>query len=69
MSGDGWVSCDVEMPDADLMVMTYSPESCEPVWPASFDGVEWVNDYGGPVGPRVTHWRQFPDPPGEVRHG
>jgi hypothetical protein len=51
------------MPDACMMLLTYSPESCEPVWPAAFDGVSWVDDYGLPLAPPVTHWMMFPDPP------
>lgn len=69
MSGDGWVPCDVEMPDVDLMVMAYAPESDEPVWPAAFNGECWVDERGFPVAPPITHWMQFPDPPEEECHG
>jgi len=63
MSENKGIACAEEMPDACLMVLTYSPESCEPVWPASFDGETWVDDYGMPLAPPVTHWMNFPDPP------
>lgn len=58
-----WIACSDEMPDVDMMVLTFAPDSSEPVWPASFDGESWVDDYGMLLAPPVTHWMMFPDPP------
>lgn len=62
---NGWIPCFNELPDGGLAVMTYSPESCEPVWPAFRENDGWMGIDGFPLQMEVTHWMNFPEPPQE----
>lgn len=59
-----WIECKKQIPDSDMTVMTYEPESCEPIWPGYHDGDQWMDINGTPLC-KVTHWMAFPDPPVE----
>jgi len=60
-----WIPCSKSLPDSETTVMTFAPESCEPVWPAYHDGEKWTDLMGAPiVDAPITHWMDFPDPPG-----
>ena len=55
-------SCLTEKPDTDTTVMTFEPDSVEPIWPGYWDGEDWLDIITNtPIQP--THWMQFPDPP------
>lgn len=59
-----WVPCYETLPDTDATVMTYSPDSNEPVWPAYHDGEQWMDLMGAPIDDaQITHWMMFPEPP------
>ena len=58
-----WKACKEELPDVDTTVMTYSPDSCDPVYPGFYDGEGWQCLDGMPMQMEVTHWMSFPDPP------
>lgn len=59
-----WVPASEALPDSDITVMTYAPESNEPIWPAYHDGEQWFDLMGAPIdNERITHWMEFPDPP------
>jgi hypothetical protein len=58
-----WIPCAEELPDSDQSVMTYAPDSSEPVWPGYHDGERWMDLNGIPMQLPVTHWRDFPEPP------
>lgn len=59
-----WISCNEQMHDDDTTVMTYAPESNEPVWPACHDGEQWMDLMGAPItDATITHWMSFPEPP------
>jgi len=58
-----WVQADI-LPDSETTVMTYSPDSNEPIWPAYHDGEQWVDLMGAPIDDaNITHWMNFPEPP------
>jgi hypothetical protein len=59
-----WQSVSDGLPDTDTTVMTFSPESNEPIWPAYHDGEQWVDLMGAPIDDaQITHWMDFPEPP------
>ena len=59
-----WIPCAEQLPDSDTTVMTFAPDSNEPVWPAYHDGDQWVDMMGGPItDAAITHWMEFPEPP------
>ena len=58
-----WISVEESLPDADISVMTYAPDSSDPVWPGFHDGEAWYSICGLPIIMHVTHWRDFPEPP------
>jgi hypothetical protein len=61
-----WTKCSDQLPDSETTVMTYAPESNEPIWPAYHDGEQWVDMNGLPLDDAtITHWMEFPDPPEE----
>lgn len=64
MSGGEWIPCSRQLPDSDESVMTFAPDSCEPVWPGYHDGDRWKDIIGGSMKDgTVTHWMPFPEPP------
>jgi hypothetical protein len=59
-----WVECTDHLPDSETTVMTYAPDSNEPIWPAYHDGERWMDMNGHAVDDAtVTHWMEFPEPP------
>lgn len=61
-----WILCTDALPDTDTTVMTFTPESSEPIWPAYHDGDRWIDVGGCPIDDAViTHWMDFPEPPGQ----
>lgn len=58
-----WIECSGQMPDSETTVMTYAPESCEPIWPAYHDGEKWLDLNNCEFDGEVTHWMPFPEPP------
>lgn len=59
-----WIPCSEALPDSDMTVMAFSPDSQEPIWPAYHDGDEWVDIMGAPITDApITHWMNFPEPP------
>ena len=56
-----WTEVTDSLPDSDMTVMTYEPDSCEPIWPGWHDGEQWHDINGGQIKP--THWMAFPEPP------
>ena len=59
-----WIPCEEGLPDSDTNVMTFSPDSNEPVWPGYHDGEIWWDITGLALPARgVTHWMPFPEPP------
>lgn len=62
MNGNEWIPVTQGLPDSEITVMTFEPDSVEPIWPGYHDGTEWQDIYGaGRL--NVTHWMPFPDPP------
>ena len=60
-----WIKCCDQLPDSDTTVMTFEPDSCEPIWPGYHDGEKWQDiSGGGDINP--THWMAFPEPPEPV---
>ena len=62
MSGT-WIACADEMPDDCTSVMTFSPDSSEPVWPGFHDEQRWIGLDSWPMNCLITHWQHFPEPP------
>jgi hypothetical protein len=63
-----WIKCSDELPDSEITVMTFSPDSNEPIWPAYLGGDGehdvWMDLMGQPVDDAaITHWMHFPEPP------
>ena len=59
-----WIPVATSLPDDDTTVMTYAPNSNEPVWPAYHDGEQWMYLMGAPItDAEITHWMEFPEPP------
>jgi hypothetical protein len=57
-----WTNCSDQLPDTDTTVMTFEPDSVEPIWPGYWDGEEWMDIITNtPIHP--THWMDFPEPP------
>lgn len=50
------------LPDSDMTVLAYCPESSEPVWLRFYDGEAW-RDSDGFYAPSVTHWAELPECP------
>lgn len=57
-----WIAVTKSLPDSDTTVMTFEPDSCEPVWLGYYDGEQW-KDIMGDARINTTHWMPFPDPP------
>ena len=59
-----WTPCTEQLPDSDQTVITFDPNSNEPVWPGYHDGEQWwcISGLALPA-PSVTHWMPFPEPP------
>lgn len=57
-----WIPVTEGLPDADTTVMTFEPDSIEPIWPGYYDGEQW-KDVMGDGRIHVTHWMPLPDPP------
>ena len=63
MSGD-WFACAEMMPDDGIAVMTFSPDSSDPVWPGFHGDDGWYDIMSGVLlSFPVTHWQHFPEPP------
>ena len=60
-----WVACSDQLPGSDTTVMTFDPNSYEPIWPGYHDGEHW-QDIDGGVMDNITHWMAFPEPPETV---
>jgi hypothetical protein len=59
-----WIPVSEQLPDSDTTVMTFAPDSNEPIWPAYHDGNQWVDFVGSPINDGIiTHWMEFPEPP------
>lgn len=59
-----WTECSDELPDSERTVITYAPDSNEPVWPGYHDGEQWVDINGQTIDDAtVTHWMDLPEPP------
>ena len=58
-----WISVNDYLPDEDITVMTYLPDSNEPVWPGYIECGVWLDIDGIWTQNKVTHWQPFPDPP------
>lgn len=57
-------------PDADTTVHIYVPDDqAEPVWLGYFDGEQWYDVSGLPLGDRVTWWAPMLDGPTEPKLG
>lgn len=56
-----WVAIADRLPDADLSVMLALDDG--EVWPGYLDGDTWRYVTADPIGARVTHWMDFPEPP------
>jgi hypothetical protein len=66
-----WIKCSDALPDYDTTVMTYSPTSSEPIWPAYLDcdgsNDVWMGLMGSSIDDAlITHWMEFPEPPEEL---
>lgn len=57
-----WIPVTQQLPDSDTTVMTFEPDSAEPIWPGYHDGEHW-KDVMGDGRINVTHWAPFPEPP------
>jgi hypothetical protein len=59
-----WIFCKDQLPDSDTTVMTWVPESYEPIWPGYHDGDKWMDMDGFPMdADSVVCWMAFPEPP------
>lgn len=60
-----WIPCARELPDADELVLIFSPLSDEPVSVGFTDGSTWFEVNGAELvgSEEVTHWQSFPEPP------
>lgn len=64
MSGNQWIPCTQGLPDSETTVMTFAPDSNEPIWPGYHDGDSWFDVAGQPIDDAaITHWMEFPEPP------
>lgn len=64
MTTNSWIPCSRQMPDSDETVMTYAPDSNEPIWPAYHNGDQWMDLMNTPIDDAtITHWMSFPKPP------
>lgn len=61
----GWIACSEQLPDDETTVLTYAPDSNEPIWPAYMDGGHWMDINGSFMldSALITHWMAFPEPP------
>lgn len=57
-----WIACDKELPDADMLVLTFAPNDSSPVWPAVLEGDGWRGLECGMIY-GVTHWANLPEGP------
>jgi hypothetical protein len=61
----GWIDVKTELPDADTIVLIFTPsqDAAEPVWLGYYD--DEVNQWRTPEGSliTVTHWQPLPEPP------
>lgn len=58
-----WIPLDDCKPDDDESVMTFSPDSCDPVCPGFLDAGIWRQLDGLPMQMTITHWMPYPLPP------
>ncbi len=58
---DPWTAVAARLPDADLTVLLALDDG--EVWPGYLDGDTWRYVTADPLGSRVTHWMDFPEPP------
>jgi len=65
-----WIPCTDQLPDSDQTVITFDPNSNEPVWPGYHDGEQWwcITGLALPA-LRVTHWMPLPEPPANTETG
>lgn len=58
----GWISVDDQLPDDELSVLIALDDG--EVWTGFMDAGDWRFVSADPVTSRVTHWLNFPEPPG-----
>jgi hypothetical protein len=58
-----WKSAAEEKPDAELIVLSYVPDTDDSVWLAMWDGEKWCDPDGFELQDVVTHWMELPEPP------
>lgn len=59
-----WIPVTESLPDSETTVMTFVPDSNEPVWPGYYSGEQWMDLQGYRMDvDSVTHWMDFPDFP------
>lgn len=56
-----WTAITNKLPDADMTVLLALDDG--EVWPGYLDGDTWRYVTADPLGSRVTHWMDFPEPP------
>lgn len=56
-----WTAVAEKLPDADITVLLALDDG--EVWPGYLDGNTWRYVTADPLGSRVTHWMDFPEPP------
>lgn len=60
-----WIDAQKERPDAERTVLIHCTCSEDPIWFGWWDGEMWCDIAGDPLAPAfVTHWAEFPEPPG-----
>ena len=58
----GWASSKESLPDEDQCVLVATEDG--EVWTGYLDGGEWYYASADRIGVEVTHWMDFPLPPG-----
>lgn len=61
-----WIDAKKEKPDADTIVLVYTPGANEPVWLGYLDDKIWRLADGFRC--NATHWMPVPEPPKEARY-
>jgi hypothetical protein len=61
-----WIPVGNQLPDDDIVVLTYTPTHSEPVWLSYYDGETWHYAEGDRHTP--SHWAELPEPPQELHH-
>lgn len=51
------------LPDSDMVVLRYSPDACEKVWPGYHDGECWRDLEGNKSPGTVQAWAELPEGP------